>query len=94
LDGSSYPNTSYAHVLRLFAGHGGRCPIAGQDPRPQDVTVNEVILASWKDRETRRGKADRELQNYRKALRILRELYGPHPARDSTPAVSGQSATA
>jgi len=82
---SPQSKAEYQRVLAVLTLHNGYYPFADL---PQDVaglSVDEVLLAWWKDAEGRYGADSPELENYKNALRPLRELYGPHPAAKFTP---------
>jgi len=76
---------AYQRVLALLTLHNGYYPFPDDRPDADGPTIDEVILAWWKDAEGRYGADSLELDNYRHALRPLRELYGNHSAGKFTP---------
>jgi hypothetical protein len=67
-------------------------PDGGGRDRPNDTegpTVDEVILAWWKDAERRLGENSKELKQYRYALKPLRALYDSSPAEQGCPTAHG-----
>lgn len=81
---------SLAEYNRLIQQHltGSPAPAVSQTP-PTDPTVNDLILAFSRHAESHYRKPDGsptgEFDNFRAALRPLRKLYGPTPARDFGP---------
>ncbi len=59
----------YARVLRTLAAKGGRHPDGPPAAPPAGLSVNEVVLAWWTQAEAQRGAGNKELQQYRYALR-------------------------
>ena len=64
-------------------------PARGAEPSaPADLTVNELLLAYWRWAETyyvKGGKPTSEQATIKHALRFVRQLYGPTPAKDFGP---------
>jgi integrase len=73
----------YNRVLTVLNAHGGRYP--AQETAAAGLTVNELILAFWKDAEQRYGPDNKELDQFRYSFRPLKKLYGSHPAANFTP---------
>ncbi len=73
----------YARVLTLLSAHGGCYPAS--QPTRSCPSVNEVILAFWKHAETHYGEGNKELEQFRYALRPLREMFGELPADKFSP---------
>ncbi len=82
---SEESKAEYKRVLALLELHNGIYPFVEKFADQDTLTVDQVILAWWKEAEVRYGPDSLELENYRYALRPLRELYGPHPAAKFTP---------
>lgn len=74
----------YNRVMKLVAANGGFYPAANgtsrADPSTAGLSVNELILAFWRDAECRYGAENKELLQYRYSLRPLKELYGTESA--------------
>jgi len=83
--GSPASKKEYQRVLDVLNDNGGVYPVDTVYVQPTDLTINEMILSWWKAAESRYGDESLELDNYRTALRHLRELYGTHPAARFTP---------
>src|SRR5262245_46396411 len=62
----------YAAVLTKLAAHGGLWPDQGAPAAPEDVSVNELVLAFLAQRERRPGSA-KEVKAYGCAFRPLKE---------------------
>ncbi len=75
----------YQRVLAILKAHNGHYPFPDQPADAEGLTVDEVLLAWWTDAEKRYGAASLELENYKGALRPLRQLFGSHPAAQFTP---------
>ncbi|HEX5271408.1 MAG TPA: site-specific integrase, partial [Gemmataceae bacterium] len=79
----------YARVLAELATNEGCLPPQAPSGSTADLTVNEIILAFWKHAEQHYrapdGTPTGEADNYREALRPLRQLYGHIAARDFGP---------
>jgi integrase len=63
----------YARVLAEWETQGRRL---ATDDVPQNLTINELILAFWQHAEKHYDAAGRELENFRHSLRPLKKLYG------------------
>jgi len=77
--------TEYARILTVLNANSGRSPVETASSAGEGLTVNELILAFWKDAERRHGEDNKELDQYRYSLRPLKELYGHHLAAEFTP---------
>jgi len=75
----------YQRVLALLHLHNGYYPFTDAPTDGASLTVDEVILAWWTDAERRLGAGNKELQQYKYALKPLRELYGSQPAAKFSP---------
>src|SRR5262245_627564 len=77
----------YHRLVREWLTNHKRLP--ERRPEAPGLTVSELILAFWRHAEQHYRAADRlasrELDSLRTALRPLRRLYGPTPARDFGP---------
>lgn len=86
---SAESKEEYERVLALLKVHRGCYPFDDDGVGvPKDVdglTVDQVILAWWKDAERRLGECSKELKQYGYALRHLRALYGSTPAASFGP---------
>lgn len=86
--GSSESRAEYARVVGEWEASGRslpRCPTRGTP----DLTVNEMLVRYWRFAEEHYrapdGEPTSELDDIRKTLRPLRELYGHTPAKDFGP---------
>jgi integrase len=85
---SDESKVEYQRVLALLKAYHGYYPF---DDEPdghkvaEGLTVDQVILAWWKDAERRYGTDSGELKHYKYALRHLRLLYGASPANTFSP---------
>jgi integrase len=79
----------YRRVVLEWEANGRRLPARGAEPSaPADLTVNELILAYWRWAEAyyvKGGKPTSEQATVKHALRFVRQLYGPTPAKDFGP---------
>lgn len=78
--GSPESKAEYARVIGEWqASHRG---LPG--PAPSDITVNEILIRFWEHVEEHYRNPDgtptTEVENFRNALKPLRELYGHTPA--------------
>jgi integrase len=79
----------YRRILAELDTSQGRLPPQAPADAPAGLSVNEIILAFWKHAEQHYrapdGTPTGEADNYRDALRALRQLYGHTVARDFGP---------
>jgi hypothetical protein len=77
----------YQSILALLRAYRGYYPFADvEQPVPAGgLTVDQVILAWWKDAERRYGAESSELKHYKYALRHLRTLFATLPAEEFSP---------
>jgi integrase len=77
----------YQSILALLRAYRGYYPFADvEQPVPAGgLTVDQVILAWWKDAERRYGAESGELKHYKYALRHLRTLFATLPAEEFSP---------
>jgi hypothetical protein len=69
----------YQRVLALLKAYNGYYPFDDDLDRPnstEGLTVDQIVLAWWKDAERRLGENSKELHQYKYALKHLRALYG------------------
>jgi len=77
----------YLRILAMLKAYRGYYPFADVEG-PKDIeglTVDQVILAWWKDAERRYGADSAELKHYKYALRHLRALHGNAIAANFSP---------
>jgi integrase len=83
--GTAASRREYARVIAEWEASGRQLPsAAGHDP-----TINELALAFWEHAQRhyrdQDGNPTREQDEYKRALRVLKHLYGPQPARSIGP---------
>jgi integrase len=84
--GTAESRAEYARVIAEWEAGGRRLPQPAT--KAADLTVNELLLAYWRWAETyyvKDGKPTSEPDTIRQALRFVRQLYGPTPAKDFGP---------
>ncbi len=77
--GSPASRGEYARVLAEWEGAARRLP-AAEAEAPADLTVSEVALAFLNHADVHYSAEGREAEQFRLAIRPLRELYGHSPA--------------
>jgi integrase len=79
----------YRRILAELDTNQGRSPTQAPAHAPAGLSVNEIILAFWRHAEQHYRASDGtptgEADNYREALRPLRQLYGHTSAADFGP---------
>jgi integrase len=84
---SAESKIEYQRVLALLRAYHGYYPFYDEEglKGAEGLTVDQVVLAWWKEAECRYGADSPELKHYKYALRHLRLLYGSSPAEKFSP---------
>jgi integrase len=86
--GTAESRAEYARVIAEWEAGGRRLPTRSAEPSAPDLNINELLLAYWRWAENyyvKDGKPTSEQPTIKHALRFVRQLYGPTPAKDFGP---------